>query len=169
MADTINRRRKWQWYAAFTETGERGSISTDRPCHCGHNAHRVLYHPRRTWNEKPSAPRTEREWRNAVFHYVPLHSSPAGQRVGLVHGTMRTPMASVKLYGCRCGSGCARPTGRVAGIVERSSSDVQLLVLLAGSWCRLLRHDVVRRRPSQSPRDFALGYGGLGNGRVDSH
>jgi dTDP-4-amino-4,6-dideoxygalactose transaminase len=25
---------------------------------------------------------------NAVFHYVPLHSSPAGQRYGRVHGSM---------------------------------------------------------------------------------
>jgi len=25
---------------------------------------------------------------NAVFHYVPLHSSPAGKKYGRVHGTM---------------------------------------------------------------------------------
>ncbi|MNU08306.1 dTDP-4-amino-4,6-dideoxygalactose transaminase [compost metagenome] len=27
---------------------------------------------------------------HAVFHYVPLHSSPAGQRYGRVHGEMTT-------------------------------------------------------------------------------
>jgi dTDP-4-amino-4,6-dideoxygalactose transaminase len=26
---------------------------------------------------------------NAVFHYVPLHSSPAGIRYGRVHGTLK--------------------------------------------------------------------------------
>jgi len=30
----------------------------------------------------------KREGINSVFHYVPLHSSPAGQRYGRVHGAM---------------------------------------------------------------------------------
>lgn len=32
--------------------------------------------------------RLKREGINCVFHYVPLHSAPAGQRFGRVHGDM---------------------------------------------------------------------------------
>jgi dTDP-4-amino-4,6-dideoxygalactose transaminase len=40
----------------------------------------------------------ERRGVNAVFHYVPLHSSPAGLKYGRAHGDMRvTQSASERL------------------------------------------------------------------------
>ncbi|MGB6105261.1 MAG: dTDP-4-amino-4,6-dideoxygalactose transaminase [Pusillimonas sp.] len=58
------------------------------PSDCQHNAHMyyVLLAP-----EVPRQHVLEELKRNgihAVFHYVPLHSSPGGQRYGKVHGTM---------------------------------------------------------------------------------
>ncbi|MDR9777565.1 dTDP-4-amino-4,6-dideoxygalactose transaminase [Rhizobium hidalgonense] len=58
------------------------------PVECRHNAHMyyVLLNPE-TDREKMLA-ESRRQNIGAVFHYVPLHSSPAGQRYGRVHGEM---------------------------------------------------------------------------------
>jgi dTDP-4-amino-4,6-dideoxygalactose transaminase len=80
----------WRWYYdAFAELEDRELIRRPIvPEHCRHNAHMfyviaqdsaVQRHLLRTLNASGI---------NAVFHYVPLHSSPAGQRFGRPHGSM---------------------------------------------------------------------------------
>jgi dTDP-4-amino-4,6-dideoxygalactose transaminase len=58
------------------------------PPHCEHNAHMyyVLLSPGVDRQELLQAMKGELVY--PVFHYVPLHSSPAGRRYGRVHGSM---------------------------------------------------------------------------------
>ncbi len=85
-ADCIaaERMRVWRRYETALEPLERaGLLRRPRvPAHCGHNAH--IYHvllPRaRARDELLTALRAGGI--DAVFHYVPLHSSPAGRRYG---------------------------------------------------------------------------------------
>ena len=91
-ADAITRRRldMWstyhQWFESLEKAGKvRRPIV---PRECQHNAHMYyLLLP-------DLATRTEfiaRLWKHgvqAVFHYVPLHSAPLGERAGRVHGDM---------------------------------------------------------------------------------
>ncbi|CAK13219.1 dTDP-4-amino-4,6-dideoxygalactose transaminase [Pseudomonas entomophila] len=59
------------------------------PADCQHNAHmyHVLLAPEVDRQAVIKALRAEEIY--AVFHYVPLHSSPAGERYGRVHGSMQ--------------------------------------------------------------------------------
>ena len=58
------------------------------PDGCRHNAH-MYYILLKSLEERTSLiARLNDERVNAVFHYVPLHSSPAGMKYGRVHGTM---------------------------------------------------------------------------------
>lgn len=91
-ADSITRRRlsMWNIYHTAFETLERDGIVRRPivPPHCQHNAHMYyLLLP-----DLPARSRfiSELEVRgvHAVFHYVPLHSSPFGKQVGRVHGNI---------------------------------------------------------------------------------
>jgi len=82
----------WQRYQEFLEPLELQGILRRPvvPDDCGHNAHMyyVLLHP-----DIDRQKVLEAFTRNnilAVFHYVPLHSSPAGQRYGRVSGSLKT-------------------------------------------------------------------------------
>ncbi len=100
--DDITRRRLEIWHhyhAALADAEQRGLLRRPIvPADCVHNAH--MYYVL-----LPSlAARTEviRRMREQsvmpVFHYVPLHSSPAGQRFGRVAGSMaRTDDLSSRL------------------------------------------------------------------------
>jgi dTDP-4-amino-4,6-dideoxygalactose transaminase len=91
-AETIAARRMriWERYdAAFAELEREGRVRRQTiPAHCRHNAH--LY--------SLILPSLEARTRvladlksagiHAVFHYVPLHSTPAGKRLGRAHGPM---------------------------------------------------------------------------------
>jgi dTDP-4-amino-4,6-dideoxygalactose transaminase len=91
-ADEIARRRMecWERYHRMAEPLEaKGFLARPRiPEHCGHNAHmyQVLLAPgidrKRLLETLVSA------GIRAVFHYVPLHSSPAGRRFGRIHGEL---------------------------------------------------------------------------------
>lgn len=91
-AEWINAQRMGVWrsyHAAFEELEAAGL--TRRPVvpeHCGHNAH--MYHlllaSRAARDE--FLERLERAGVNAVFHYVPLHSSPAGLRLSRAAGEL---------------------------------------------------------------------------------
>jgi len=88
---TARRLEIWNHYhRAFAEAERRGQIRRPIvPPECTHNGH--LYYL--------LAPTIEGRMRllaalkqsgvDALFHYVPLHSSPAGRRYGRVHGSMR--------------------------------------------------------------------------------
>jgi dTDP-4-amino-4,6-dideoxygalactose transaminase len=84
------RMRIWKRYdAAFGELEAEGRIRRPAiPDHCRHNAHLYplilpsLEARTRVLGDLKSA------GIHAVFHYVPLHSSPAGRRFGRAHGSM---------------------------------------------------------------------------------
>ncbi len=90
MADAINEDRLHSWnayYEAFRELKEKGLAELPTvPEGCVHNAH-MFYLKCRSLEERTALIRFLRE-RDilAVFHYVPLHSAPAGLRFGRFHG-----------------------------------------------------------------------------------
>jgi dTDP-4-amino-4,6-dideoxygalactose transaminase len=87
---TNKRLASWEYYhAALAPLEAKGVLSRPViPEGCQHNAHMyyVLLAPgidrQAVLNELKS------NEINSVFHYVPLHSSPAGQHYGRVHGTL---------------------------------------------------------------------------------
>ncbi len=91
-ADYINRRRLdiWQRYHAGLEPCEAipGVRRPRIPPHCAHNAHMYyLLLPSLEARTRFIA-QLEGDGINAVFHYVPLHSSPAGTKFGRISGNL---------------------------------------------------------------------------------
>lgn len=89
-ADAINSNRLATWEAyfkAFTPLAERGLVELPViPDGCLHNAH-MFYLKCRSLQERTDFISFLRERGvSAVFHYVPLHSSPAGLRYGRFAG-----------------------------------------------------------------------------------
>jgi dTDP-4-amino-4,6-dideoxygalactose transaminase len=90
-AITAERRRIWEAYhQAFEDLELDGSARRPIvPEHCEHNAH--LYYllvANREQRDVLIGQLAERGI-SAVFHYVPLHDSPAGRRFGRAHGSLR--------------------------------------------------------------------------------
>jgi dTDP-4-amino-4,6-dideoxygalactose transaminase len=91
-ADTILARRLATWdryHAAFAGLEAPGGIRRPRiPAHCTHNAHMyyLLLDSLEARTEFITGMR--RQGIGTVFHYVPLHSSPAGRRYGRTAGPM---------------------------------------------------------------------------------
>jgi dTDP-4-amino-4,6-dideoxygalactose transaminase len=86
---TAARMALWQAYAgAAAELTDTGIEPPTVPADCAHNAHlfRVLL-PRHVPRGDVIASLNARGV-NAVFHYVPLHSAPAGRRVGRAAGPL---------------------------------------------------------------------------------
>ncbi len=84
------RKTSWRHYHALLESLEaQGRLRRPIvPETCTHNAHMyyVLLAPE--FNRQQVIDHLKQNGINAVFHYVPLHVSPAGQRYGRVHGAM---------------------------------------------------------------------------------
>ena len=90
--EAITRRRLAMWgtyHQWFAEAERAGKLRRPVvPGHCVHNAH--MYHvllpdlQRRT----ATIDRLRALGVHSVFHYVPLHSSPAGQKYGRAHGDL---------------------------------------------------------------------------------
>lgn len=89
------RKESWKRYHALLEESERQGLLRRPliPGHCSHNAHMyfVLLPEARVRQEVIRSLSTQGI--NAVFHYVPLHNSPAGARYGRTSGAMETTMA----------------------------------------------------------------------------
>lgn len=90
-ADEINENRLATWrayYAAFEPLVERGFVTLPTvPKGCEHNAH-MFYLKLADLEERTSFISYMKECGvSCVFHYVPLHSAPAGQRFGRFHGS----------------------------------------------------------------------------------
>ena len=89
---TVDRLRIWNAYHdAFADLEAEGNLRRPIvPAHAGHNAH--LYYlllPDGRSRDRLIKLLAERNV-NAVFHYVPLHESPAGRRYGRASGELRT-------------------------------------------------------------------------------
>jgi dTDP-4-amino-4,6-dideoxygalactose transaminase len=87
---TQNRLATWDAYhAAFADLAKEELLSQPVvPVDCQHNAHMyyVILPTADIRNELLEA--LKEVHINAIFHYIPLHSSPAGMRYGRVHGRM---------------------------------------------------------------------------------
>jgi dTDP-4-amino-4,6-dideoxygalactose transaminase len=91
-AESITSRRieLWNRYHARLEASERaGRIRRPIvPEGCQHNAHMYYILLPSSEHRTRLIARLERRGISAVFHYVPLHSSPAGERFGRAVGSM---------------------------------------------------------------------------------
>ena len=90
-AEKINNDRLASWnkyYEAFAELEKKGYVQRPIiPDECKHNAH-MFYLKAKDLEERTALLSFLKE--NdilAVFHYIPLHSAPAGKRFGRFHGT----------------------------------------------------------------------------------
>ncbi|WP_325169282.1 dTDP-4-amino-4,6-dideoxygalactose transaminase [Pandoraea sputorum] len=92
-ADAITQRRiaTWQRYNTLLEPLEQQGLLRRPviPAECEHNAHMyyVLLAPGVDRQAVLDALKRRNIW--AVFHYVPLHSSPAGKRLGRASGSLQ--------------------------------------------------------------------------------
>lgn len=89
-AERINQQRLHLWqtyYDALQPLAARGRIElASIPADCEHNAH-MFYLKLRDHDDRSALIAWLKEAEIlAVFHYIPLHSSPAGQRFGRFHG-----------------------------------------------------------------------------------
>lgn len=92
-ADEINHARlaRWeQYYRLLSPLAAEGRIELPViPKECVHNAH-MFYIKTRDLEERQALIQALREQGIlAVFHYIPLHSSPAGRKFGRFHGEDR--------------------------------------------------------------------------------
>jgi dTDP-4-amino-4,6-dideoxygalactose transaminase len=89
-AITTERRRVWDAYHAACEPLEyKGLLRRPVvPPHCEHNAHMYAVLLDDASRRASALAALNRQGVNAVFHYVPLHSSPAGRRYGRAHGAL---------------------------------------------------------------------------------
>ncbi|MCW8276150.1 dTDP-4-amino-4,6-dideoxygalactose transaminase [Pseudomonas sp. PCH199] len=87
---TSRRLTSWQHYHILLESLEQKGILRRPliPAECEHNAHMyyVLLNPELDRNRVLSD--LKKNSVDAVFHYVPLHSSPGGKRYGRTHGEL---------------------------------------------------------------------------------
>ncbi|AKM48858.1 dTDP-4-amino-4,6-dideoxygalactose transaminase [Edwardsiella anguillarum] len=93
VADRINQRRLQLWrqyHEALAPLVEAGRLALPTtPVHCGHNAH-MFYLKLRDMRERSAFIDFLKEAEiMAVFHYIPLHCSPAGARFGRFVGEDR--------------------------------------------------------------------------------
>lgn len=90
-AITDNRMASWdRYHAALAPLEAKGLLRRPVvPVGCEHNAHMyyVLLAP--GVDRQAVLAELKRNRIASVFHYVPLHSAPAGQRFGRVHGSMK--------------------------------------------------------------------------------
>lgn len=81
----------WNFYHDQLEKTETNNLIRRPyvPTHCEHNAHMyyVLLAP--DINRQKVLNELKNNGVNAVFHYVPLHSSPAGKKYGRTHGDLK--------------------------------------------------------------------------------
>lgn len=91
-AESIMARRMAIWsayHAGLADVEAAGLIRRPIvPEHCGHNAHLYYILARSLEHRTRIIARLREDGINACFHYVPLHSSPAGKEYGRVSGVM---------------------------------------------------------------------------------
>lgn len=88
---TEDRLRTWARYQdAFLPLEEKGIVRRPVvPAHCVQNGHLYYLLVKDLETRSRVLPELNRRGINAVFHFVPLHSSPAGRRYGRAVGDLR--------------------------------------------------------------------------------
>lgn len=90
MADEINNNRMSRWnkyYEGLTKLAEAGRIELPYvPAECEHNAHMFYIKVADLEERTALIANLKTNGIGAAFHYVPLHSAPAGQQFGRFHG-----------------------------------------------------------------------------------
>ena len=125
-ADEITSRRReiWSWYyERFEPLDQREAVRRPTvPSACEHNAHMFYVLVPNLETRTRVLSYLNANGVNAVFHYVPLHSSAAGQRYGRVAGSMcNTDAASDRLMRLPLWVGMNQDdVDRVATLVERA-------------------------------------------------
>jgi dTDP-4-amino-4,6-dideoxygalactose transaminase len=93
LADEINdnRLRSWnQYYKGLTTLMEQGVIELPFiPEHCVHNAHMFFIKTKDIEERSKMIEHLKSNGIYAVFHYIPLHSAPAGKKFGRFSGEDR--------------------------------------------------------------------------------
>ena len=91
-ADAITKRRLELWNAyheAFEQPERAGKLRRPVvPAHCGHNAHMYYVLLPDLQRRTEVIDRLKASGVQSVFHYIPLHSAPAGRRFARAHGDM---------------------------------------------------------------------------------
>ena len=91
-AESITQRRLEAWddyHQSLEALEKRGYLRRPFiPPHCTHNAHLYRVNLAPEINRDTVLGRLKASGINAVFHYVPLHTSPAGRRYGRTHGSL---------------------------------------------------------------------------------
>ena len=87
---TAQRRGKWDYYqAAFAELEKCGTVRRPEiPCECEHNGHLYRLILQSAATRSSALAELGRAGIQSIFHYVPLHTSPAGRRYGRAHGAL---------------------------------------------------------------------------------
>ena len=154
---TTQRLMLWERYhEAFAELEAQDRIRRPIvPDDCENNAH-MYYLLCPTWRRAPASSRTLREKGvQTVFHYVPLHSAPAGQKYGRASGSMHnTDSIGDRLVRL---AALVRPwqgsTARYRRRIRRGKRDH------AGSFCGRLTDAIPRWLSQQSGRLSRLAAG----------
>jgi dTDP-4-amino-4,6-dideoxygalactose transaminase len=124
-ADAIRTERLivWNWYReAFSALQQRGRLSTPYvPEHCEHNAHMFYILLDDPGTRTPLLDALNAAGINAVFHYVPLHSSAAGRRLARTVGNLpQTQSVSSRLVRLPMWIGMTKEdVERAAEVVDR--------------------------------------------------
>jgi dTDP-4-amino-4,6-dideoxygalactose transaminase len=127
-AITESRLAIWDVYhASFERLEAAGRLRRPVvPDHCRHNAHMYYVLLARSVSRDRFIDQLAANGVRAVFHYVPLHSSPAGRRFGRAHGQlMVTDDVSERLVRLPLWMGMAASDAeRVADVAERVLGDL---------------------------------------------
>lgn len=88
--ETITRARLaiWDRYDAWMATSEQPLRTPVVPDHCTHNAHMYYLLTEDLETRTRLIAGLREQHIQAVFHYLPLHASPAGKRYGRAHGEL---------------------------------------------------------------------------------
>lgn len=91
-AEAITRRRMDAWQGYFDGLAELAQARKIRlpfiPEHCVHNAHTFYLLANSAGERRGLIEHLAEKGIHAIFHYVPLHGSPAGRKYGRVHGLL---------------------------------------------------------------------------------
>jgi dTDP-4-amino-4,6-dideoxygalactose transaminase len=120
------RRTIWELYQrAFAELEMAGIVRRPVvPPHCGHNGHLYYLLLRDEVERNRLIEGLKREEIGAPFHYVPLHSAPAGRRFARMHGDLSvTDSASSRLVRLPLHAGLA--LALVDRVVEQVHANVR--------------------------------------------